>query len=208
LFINITLLFLSPICLADGEISLNLNTGPKDKEMINNLPEDSVIRKTCEQAGISLSDAISKHEMHIKVAKRVQTEAHSLSLLDEIRSWELEDFKNEPVGSPTTEQPESINTVLTLEDLPTPAKFALGVTTFGLSGGSLSRNLASYSMQPPLSGGISACKLPFIVKPVPLPIMGRLGATAGVSIFIGGVCTGCINLDAFDCSGALALLNK
>ena len=212
LFANIALLLLTSTCLADGEVNpnSNLNTNLEGKEIINNLPEDNVVRKTCEETGISLSDAIFQHKMQLKVAERLQIEVHSLSLLDEIRSWKPEDSKHESVVITNDQRglnkdPKQYNNSFNLEDLPIPAKFVLGVTAFGLSGGSISRNFASYSMHPPLKG-IAACKLPFILKPIPVPIIGRIGATVGASIFIGGICTGCIDLKSFDCSGAVSSL--
>mgnify|MGYP001342956347 CR=1 FL=1 len=213
LFANITLLLLTSTCLADGENNPNSNpnTNLEGKEIINNLPEDNIVRKTCEETGISLSDAIFQHKMQLKVAERAK-QAQDLQVRLVEADIYLEAEKKRRVADSLTSNEglqgwSYFEEEVTFKKLPTPVKLFIGTGSFALGSGCFAKSLATFSMQPPINGGIAACKLPFIVNPVAVPMIVRVTAGVGAGFFLAGVYTGGIDLGSLDFNLVISLIN-
>ena len=205
LFANIALLLLTSTCLADGEINPNPNTNPEDKEIINNLPEDSIIRKLCEKNGMSLSEATAKVKLDIKEIEDIQfiqQDPDRQARLEEMeRFFEAEKQRKAQVsvivsgvkGEDTCipEGPVFFNKFLNT------IKFVIGIIAAAWLGGFFARGFV-YTLVRFTQGKTPVCKLPFISILVPVFIIVRIGWLFGISLFIGGVCSSYIDLSTLD----------
>jgi len=156
-FINIILLLVAPfICLADVDI----NPQSEDKEILNSLSEDSLIRQYCERTGMSVSEASYKIKLE-------------LEYLDGLSSEELKQYEEFISGKTETSK-----------KILGPIKIVLWILAYGFIGSYFFLHLTTYSMSQSIQKGHPTYKLPFIAKPVMRPIIARAGWLFGIICFL------------------------
>ena len=203
LFANIALLLLTSTCLADGETILSLEN--KDKEVINNVPETNIIAKVCKESNISISDALLQTKMDAQEIERAkQTPDLQVRLVEADIFFEAEKQRKAQASAIVLAQnkPELGAGWFSIEsnnfnNLSNSQKFILGVSAAGLSGGGLTTKVAPIYF-PPCTSSLNAYKVPFILNSVPVHKFGRTGTILGAGLFIGGVCSGYIDLSTLD----------
>ena len=203
LFANIALLLLTSTCLADGETILSLEN--KDKEVINNVSETNIIAKVCKESNISISDALLQTKMDAQEIERAkQTPDLQVRLVEADIFFEAEKQRKAQASAIVLAQnkPELGAGWFSIEsnnfnNLSNSQKFILGVSAAGLSGGGLTTKVAPIYF-PPCTSSLNAYKVPFILNSVPVHKFGRTGTILGAGLFIGGVCSGYIDLSTLD----------
>jgi hypothetical protein len=209
IFANIALLLLTSTCLADEETNLNLNpnlnSNLEDKEVINNVSETNIIAKVCKESNISISDALLQTKMDAQEIERAkQTPDLQVRLVEADIFFEAEKQRKAQASAIVLAQnkPELGAGWFSIEsnnfnNLSNSQKFILGVSAAGLSGGGLTTKVAPIYF-PPCTSSLNAYKVPFILNSVPVHKFGRTGTILGAGLFIGGVCSGYIDLSTLD----------